>query len=65
MAGRPREGQEKDRNEMMSMRINRDLKTRLRREARDRAKPVSDVIHDALRLYFKTHHGENHDDTPA
>ena len=48
MAGRPYAGQEKDRDAQISMRINADLKYRLAKESKRLAKPMSDIIHDAI-----------------
>jgi len=51
--GRPRKNEEKDRPLMMSLRIGVAEKRALQDEAHRRDMPISDIIHEALALYWE------------
>lgn len=51
--GRPRMGEEKHRPLNLTMRVSADTKRALLDEAHRRDMPVSDIIHEALALYWE------------
>ena len=51
--GRPKAGEEKNRGLMMSLRISATEKRALQDEAHRRDMPISDIIHQALELYWE------------